>query len=469
MGADRRYLEWHGNQWRVQVKVPAKARAVLGKQRLVEPLHTDSLANANRLKFRVVAHLKDIISRAEVEADRRARGQTDALLEEAFSWRIDIEREAKNPDVDEEGRELTVAADVLLDRAEEVERTHGPERSSYFYKVARGLVTPILSLVDAWLAERIDMKARQRIDYRRAVAKFEAWLVSESLSGAIEVANRKLAGRYVSEAMVAKGAHWKTANKDISALSQYWKWLLRKGHVSENIWANQSLPKIRPKSDAQRPKRPFTDAEVERLIKGVVSDPLLRDAVLIAALSGMRNDEIARLKVGDCAGGVFSIKDAKTAAGVRDVPIHAKLISIVAERCAGKASEAYLFHELKNPTAGSAMERGQPITKKFVQARRRLGVDERLPGSRQSRIDFHSFRRWFVAKARDALQNGAKGFDQWTISEVVGHDKETSAAGLGMTMGRYAGAQSAAARRACVASVRLPDPTPSPMLSRKAR
>lgn len=60
--------------------------------------------------------------------------------------------------------------------------------------------------------------------------------------------------------------------------------------------------------------------------------------------------------------------------------------------------------------------------------------------SRQSRIDFHSFRRWLIAKARDALQNDARGFDQWTICEVVGHDKE--AAALGMTMGRYAGKQS---------------------------
>jgi hypothetical protein len=89
-----------------------------------------------------------------------------------------------------------------------------------------------------------------------------------------------------------------------------------------------------------------------------------------------------------------------------------------------------------------------------VTARRCLGVDQMIDNSRQSRIDFHSFRRWLIAKAREALQDDARGFDRWTICEVVGHDKE--AAALGMSMGRYAGRLSASARRACVNSVKLP-------------
>lgn len=41
---DRGYLEFHGVQWRVQVKIPKPVRAALGKAKLVEPLHTSSLA-----------------------------------------------------------------------------------------------------------------------------------------------------------------------------------------------------------------------------------------------------------------------------------------------------------------------------------------------------------------------------------------------------------------------------------------
>lgn len=50
-----------------------------------------------------------------------------------------------------------------------------------------------------------------------------------------------------------------------------------------------------------------------------------------------------------------------------------------------------------------------------------------FPGRRQSHIDFHSFRRWFVCKAVDALEKGAKGFTPWTIAEVIGHAVETRA------------------------------------------
>ena len=63
--SDTRYLQWHGNQWRVQVKIKPSLWPVMGKKKLLVPLHTDSLANANRIKFEVVAKLKAEIRAAE--------------------------------------------------------------------------------------------------------------------------------------------------------------------------------------------------------------------------------------------------------------------------------------------------------------------------------------------------------------------------------------------------------------------
>jgi integrase len=439
------------------VKVPERARPILGRSRLVRPLHTDSLAVANRLKHRVIAELQEEIARALIEARRRDKHDADQLTEEAFAWRADLASDSERPDeLNEDGVPLGgVVWSLLADRAEEIEKTEGPERSSYFYKVAHGIETPILSFVDAWLAERADMKPRQRIDYRRAVRKFTEWLAEVKLPGSIEAVNRKIAGRYVSDAMVAKLVPWKTANKDISALSVYWKWLIKKGHTEANVWAGQSLPKIKPKGEDQNTKRPFTDDEVLTLLRGI-TNTLVLDAVTVAALSGMRTEEIARMKVADCAGGMFRVTDAKTQAGIRSVPIHPDLRQLVARRTKRKNPDGYLFHELTDPPPGSAMERGQGITKRFVAIRRQLGVDDRVPGRRQSRVDFHSFRRWFIRRAIDALHKGAKGYDQWTIADVVGHDREATEAGLGMTMGRYPGAAPLDAKQACVAAVRLP-------------
>ncbi|MFZ4806903.1 MAG: DUF6538 domain-containing protein [Hyphomicrobiaceae bacterium] len=66
---DTKYLEKHGNQWRVQVRVPAKARSIIGKAKLLKPLHTDSLAQATRLEHRVVADFNEQIAKAIREVD----------------------------------------------------------------------------------------------------------------------------------------------------------------------------------------------------------------------------------------------------------------------------------------------------------------------------------------------------------------------------------------------------------------
>ena len=53
---------------------------------------------------------------------------------------------------------------------------------------------------------------------------------------------------------------------------------------------------------------------------------------------------------------------------------------------------------------------------RFGYYRQRLGVEEREDGRRQSRIDFHSWRRWFITHAREA------GFDRAIVAAIVGQE-----------------------------------------------
>jgi hypothetical protein len=73
-------------------------------------------------------------------------------------------------------------------------------------------------------------------------------------------------------------------------------------------------------------------------------------------------------------------------------------------------------------------------------------VHERAEGQRQSRIDFHSFRRWFITAAEQASQ------PPHIISGVVGHEEGRK----GMTLGTYSGGPSDVQLRACVEAVQLP-------------
>lgn len=446
--SSKRYLEKHGKQWRVQVRVPPKLQSVMGKKKLVVPLHTSSLAEANLLKWDIVARLK-----AEIKAAERGVAlDPDTLTEEAMRWRDAIltEEPPVRTFVDEKTGEVIeyddpVAPDLARDRAEEIENEKGRDAALTFYKIAIGQATPITALINPWLAERKDIKPRQHRDYRRAVEKFHAW--SEK---PVEEVTRKLAGLYISEAFISKAVNPKTANKDISCLSSFWRWLVKRGHAESNPWEGQSLSKkLMPKPT----KRAYTDEEMMKLLRST-NDTLLLDLMKVAALSGMRREEIMLLRVNDTYGGMFNIRDAKTEAGIRKVPIHSQLTEIIARLTKDRSDDAFLFDVTGRE--GGVVERGDYIGKRFNAYRKRIGLDERKEGQRQSNIDFHSLRRWFIATARNALQQGAKGYDPWTIAEVVGHDNKSPDSELQMTMGVYSGPQTEDAKRACVNAVKLP-------------
>lgn len=453
MTSNHQYLEKHGDQWRVQKKVPKNLRSILGKAKLVAPLHTDSLVIANRKKWAVLQEFDAQLASAEARL-RNLRGTTDPLVIEALEFKEELSRarqsEAAHPD-DDLWEKPKLIESLIQDRTMEILSKEGSDRASTFNGVALGSATPMHLLIDDWLAEK-PMKPRQKIDYSRAVKKLAIWLSSNRLPSGVEELSRKLAGRYVSKAFVAAGVHPRTANKDISCLSSFWRWLVSKGYVEENIWREQSIPE--PRLTKDEGKRPFTDVEMKTLLAGN-AHIYLHDSIRIGALTGMRIDEIARMKVEDISNGLIEIKKAKTPAGERTIPIHSALREIFTKRCEGKMPSDYLFPELPTPRPNSPIERSQKTSKAFTRYRRSLGVDDRIEGARQSRVDFHSFRRWFITKAKDALNEGVKGYSHWTIAQVVGHGKDDGP--LAITMGRYAGDDTLKAMRACVEAVRLPE------------
>lgn len=450
MRRDTRYLEWHGAQWRVRIKVPAKLRPVVGKAHLVAPLHTDSLAKANVLKWSVIGQLKAKLADAE-----RGGPTGDPLVQDALWWRARIAEDdaaAKRGALDPE--RTVLAGEMLAERAEEVEKRQGHARAAMFAAIASGQETPISTYLDTWTAEKgFDPKVVG--DHCRAVRRLEDWLRRTDQPQTIEGITRKVAGRFVSEDL-APGMEAKTTNKYISSLKTYWTWLERKGHAEANPWDRQSVSGVqRHRVEDDSGKRPYTDAELVQLLSGETTQRL-HDMMRISALSGLRIDEIARLRVQDCKGGYFDVRKGKTAAGQRRVPVHSALASIIERRTSGRPGDAFLIEELgAAPSPTSQRTRSGKVTAEFTRYRRDLKLDERPGDKRQSNIDFHSFRRWFIAKAGEALETGAVGYTPWTIADVVGHDKEESLP-LPMTMGRYPGPSGDAARRACVEAVALP-------------
>ncbi|TIN19671.1 MAG: hypothetical protein E5Y51_05570 [Mesorhizobium sp.] len=437
MAISRQYLEWHGQQWRVRVKVPAKVRDIIGRGKLTHPLHTADLKEANERKWPVVARLKAVIASAE-----KVLVSNDPVEAEALRLRL------TNLDDD--------AQEAITFRAYQLEREHGEDRARAFYDLASGKTTPLDHHVDSFLKHQ-GYRLKSEGDFKRVLGWLVDWLRDSCLPVTLEAVRRVDAGKFISESLVV-GRGQQKAIAYLGFIRQYWVWLIGKGHlVGDNPWAGQTLPtppRQRREAEPDKGKRPFTDAEVTTLLGGDAG-LLLIDLMRIGALSGMRIEEMCQLLASDCRGGVFNVRAGKTENARRTVPIHSSLVKIVERRMAGKKDSEYLFHELP-PVPKSRETRSDPAAKQFTRYRRTMKVDERPNDKAKSNVDFHSFRRWFIRKARDAKLAGAVGFDEWTITWVVGHTDSDRAKSLDLSQHGYAGQDPEKAKRALVEAVKLP-------------
>ncbi|HEY0329288.1 MAG TPA: hypothetical protein VGC77_09325 [Rhodopseudomonas sp.] len=449
-----RWLEWHGNRIRVVVRVPPRLVATIGATKLREALATRDPMEAEREKVDVVRRLK-----AKLRGEKVAVAEP-SLNAEALNWRDAFRDAARGDGPDEE-----TVSDALGEAVGRVERKHGWAAGQSYAAVALGNATPLASLLDRWFAEKSCFSDGYKGDIRRMVGRLEQWCRENATSTTVEAITGDTAGRFIHDRYVVPKVNVITANKDISALHSYWRWMKKRCGVKANPWQEQRLDKPQKRQEAASDdKRPFTDDEVRTLLGGV---KLRREweFSFFAALSGLRVNEIGGLRVKHCEAGKIVVARSKTSSGMRTIPAHPLLAALIERHTAGKQPDDYLFEGLPEQARGSKRDRAAPVSQSFTRERRRLGVEEKAAeGQRQSNVDFHSWRRWFVRRAVSALEKGGVGYTAWTIANVIGHKVEDgtiegTALPLGMTMGVYAGAASWEAMAACVNAVALPENT----------
>lgn len=453
MAADNSFMVRRRQTWFCVVEVPPALRARLGR-RLKRTLGTRDIHVARARRWRVLADLRGQIEEARQTRDGDPLRLEAAELREAMAEaKRQAEAEPSRGGPDDEAAPDALLADYIAERAEAVERQAGSEAARQFADMATGRATPLGHYAERWLTEGgskgAALKERTKLERRRAVAKLAAWLERERLAATVEGVTRPVAGRYLSEELLPSGREARTLAKTVQTLRAYFDWLRRRGHVPDdarNPWAEQVPARARVAEE----ERAFTDAEVARLLAGP-ADATLSDFMVVAALTGLRREEIGQVTVADCAGGVFVVRQGKSVAARRRVPIHSDLCGVVARRTAGKAPTAFLFDELRSRNP----ERTDPIGKLFTRYRRRLGIQDGT--GRRSLVNFHSFRRFFITAAINAKQ------PPHLVSLVAGHEEGRK----GMTLGRYWQGADDEALRAVVEAVKLPDhpaeaPAPAP-------
>lgn len=448
------YLQFHGNQYRVRLRVPSKLVPIIGTTVLIAPLGTNDPRAADVLKHGALAKLKERLRTAE-----KAQAADDPLMAEALRRRLFIDtgnRRGNQPLTREEEDERY----GVIDRAHQIERTHGLQRAKEFVSLATGAVTPLTHHRTPFVEfKAYPIGSIGELD--RGLTWLSEWMKASHYPLTVEAVDRTCAANFLREYLMI-GRERRTATKTLGFLREYWRWMNETGRCTENPWTGQTLPNT-PRSsrpvEEDNGKRPFTDDELATLIYGTTEQPLA-DVMRISALSGMRIEEIFQLRVRDCQGNYFSILQGKTANAKRKVPVHPDLVEIVARRTEGKRLDAFLIDEVPDVPPKTRDSRSDPIIKRFTRYRRKKGVDERPNDKRTSNVDFHSFRRWFVRSARNAMLRSKVGFDEWTFTWVVGHTDGGRNKTLDMGQHRYAGQDPEKAKKALVESVTLP-PNPN--------
>lgn len=238
---------------------------------------------------------------------------------------------------------------------------------------------------------------------RRAMVEIEA---SGASPGAIEVAKEKARPPRLKLA---------TIKRYRGNLAQVFAWAVASGLRPENPFAGVGMSrKAKAAKRAVEPgpaRRGWTPAELRTLFAVRPDDRALLWAPRIAVGTGMRMEEVLSLRgedfrdAGD-GGWLVAVRQSKTEAGRRDIPLHSALVEAGLFAIAMGCGEGRLFPDLpRDPGRGRLSAH---FTKLFGRHRKRHGLTARG-------LDFHGFR----ATANTAMETGGASLTR--RQAILGH------------------------------------------------
>lgn len=382
-----------------------------GRGKLHRNLETESKTEAEHLVLKVVSEWKLAIRKA-----KQGRPQ-EALAEYHKAQRATLPSDEDRDAYDEH---------VLLEIAEQISERNSARlneedkdskaviEAKEFYSTATGNRTYILDHVDAWLDEKKkaeSLKEKAADEYKaaiNAVAKHHKLLEHVGEKEAIAIVTE-----WLTTVKVA------TIRKRLAALRGYWSWLIGRKLTDSamNPWkVDFSLPSRSKTQSAKDQRKAFDDDALKKLLAEIDSrnDTILKDLLLLDMFTGARIEELCALEIRSVYDDHLSIEDAKSVAGIRDIPIH-PYVKPVVDRLVDSSIDGYLLSGLKEDKYG---RRSGAIGKRFGRVKKDLGFG--------SDYVFHSIRKSVAGKFK------AAGVNEAIAAEIVGHELNT------MTYGLYA-------------------------------
>jgi integrase len=373
------------NNLYVSVQVPKDVRGLVGKAKLTKALGTDSPLMAARMAPSIVAEFKGLIDLARSNPNT----DLDQLRKEIQLAQVSL------PETLERvinGRTYTISRDDLIEDMAFDAFGGGTKNQREALSVTFGSGILLAEHYDNWSAT-LDLKPKTVTHYKVIVSAF-----LKGFRMASDVTTK-------SVTQWAK-VEWPTKTKkalgrDAGALRSFWKYVSLHSEGDKNALGDPFTGMADIGTTNTRELRAYTKQEYAAMLK--LADDDLRDVITILAHSGLRVEELCQLKTSDVADMVFVVKQSKTKAGQRVVPVHQDIAQIVA-RLLDTSKDGYL---IPSRSLNQYDQRQAYYSKKFRLVLTALGFP--------SGFGFHELRKLFITEAERS-----KVHDN-SLKRMVGH------------------------------------------------
>ncbi len=409
-----RYLEKRRRRWYAVLDIPRDAQAVLGKPRFIKSLGTESLTEAERLVLSVVAQWK-----WEIETARRG-----------ISIPLELQAKLANEDYERADEDTKEILDLVLH--DELERLYesNPSAADTYFHLRKGLSLNLREKIDEWLAtvhnvpKTIDMK---RSDVMRFVKTFPY----------SHLVQKKDVRHWAYELQHTSNLKPTTVRRIVSACRGYWKFLQRKNYIEREDDPFQEAVErrgARTKDKSEGGREHFTAEQVVTLLTTAkaLKDEQLYDLITIGMWTGCRIEEICALELTSVMADRIEIKDAKSPAGKKIVPVHPKLAPTL-NKLVTESKDGYVLSGLSQ---NKYTKKSGAVGSRFRRMKTRMGFGKQHV--------FHSIRKTVATLLENA------GVPENIAADILGHEKKT------ITYGLYSGGTAFEAKMEAIKRIDYP-------------
>jgi len=419
---EKRYLYKRHNVYWVRVRIPDSLRNIIGKTEFNKNLYTTNLSEANRRKHKVVAELMQIINLAKRKLDGTlaSLSKEDQLRELALEFRPSSKDDLKNLDSIDIAFQAMIENKILelygQKEFDSIFNSHHPDwrgkepnpkamkATSDAFRIFDPNSEPLSVVSKTFLTEKKkDLKLSSFKGKESNITKFVRWTGNSD----IKLITKRKAGDYVTHLRERKNPAPATLRNTIFDISSLFTWAEGRGYINTNPFKKLNLPSTR-KSTKKR--TPWNNEQLMMFLqlKNIGRNEF--NATVIAMYTGMRLGEICDLQNKDIENRCFHVKEGKTRAASRVIPIHPLIYPII-DNLKNSSKDEYLIRGIKS--GGYDNKRSSNFQKKLTRLRQKLGLPEG--------VVFHSLRNTFATKMENL------GIPRNHISQLMGHEDSNMA------------------------------------------